>query len=199
MTTTLRAVMTRLARSGLALAALFLAACGGPRLATGPSPEPSVWVVHSGALIRARLEGGEEVIGRLLEPFRPESPQLLLCVAESCAGAAGPGVRAVPATSIQQLHVRGKQGALVGRLGLSLGAITGALLEEEDGVLLAAGGVVGALLGAGVGSRITGWTPLVPCTHICGWSYERPAPPPPSPDAPSAPATAEPARGAPPR
>ncbi len=194
-----RAAKARLARSGLAMAALFLAAYGGPRVANGPSPEPSVWVVHSGSVMRARLEGGEMVTGRLLEPFRPESPRLLLCVAEACAGAAGLGVRVVPAASIKQLHVRGKQGALVGRVGLSLGAITGALLEEEDGVLLAAGGVVGAVLGAGVGSRITGWTPLIPCTHICGWSYERPAAPPPIPDAPSAPTTAEPARGAPPR
>jgi hypothetical protein len=191
--------MTRLARSGLAMAALFLAACGGPRLATGPSPEPSVWVVHGGSLMRARLEGGEEVTGRLLESFRPESPRLLLCVAEACADTAGPGVRAVPAASIKRLHLREKQAALVGRVGLSLGAITGALLEEEDGVLLLAGGVVGAVLGAGVGSRITGWTPLIPCTHICGWSYERPAAPPPSPHAPPAPATTEPARGAPPR
>ena len=149
----------------------------------GPEPRSAGRYLPEGAVVRVRLVEGGVVSGPLLSPFRPHDDWVLVCEQASapCADPDAPGARKVAASSLRTLHVWGKQTGYYARLGFYAGALGGlAADDDEGGLLLAVGGVVGGALGAGLGSRVNGWTPVKPCIHVCGWESEPAEPPPPS-------------------
>jgi hypothetical protein len=164
-------------RSTLSLVALLaLSACGqfGQRRVGAPEPAAYDRFVPAGARVKAILRGGV-VEGTLLSRFRSEDRDLVICQAALCAGPASPDVRTVPADSLRRLQVWGRQGGLLGMLGLYTGAAAGALADGgEDGGTMLLGGVAAAGLGYVIGSRFEGWNVAIPCVHVCGgWETER--------------------------
>ena len=151
------------------IALVSLAACVHPRPTTAPVPERLV--VDSGAAVRVRVQGGELLHGRLLAPFTPTSPELVVCDTsrtESCATADAPGVRRVRAAELIGVAVRGKQGGNFLLLGLYAGAVAGGVTggvayDDRSGGSYVLGGVLGGALGYLIGSHVTGWVPLFPC------------------------------------
>jgi hypothetical protein len=170
----------RALRSALPLfAALFAAACGAggqPSMGPGPVAVQTRRYLPEGAVVRVRLSEGGVVTGPLLSPFRPGDDRVILCEQASapCAGPDAPGARTLAASSLRTLHVWGKQTGFYARLGFYAGALGGLAVEGEDeaGMLLVAGGFAAGALGAGIGSLVHGWTPVIPCIHVCGWESE---------------------------
>lgn len=165
-------------RSSLPLLALLaLSACGefGQRRVGAPEPAAYDQFVPAGARVKAIVRGGGVVEGTLLSRFRREGPDIVICQAALCAGPASPDVRTVPVDSVQRLQVWGRKGGLIGMLGLSTGALAGALADGgEDGGTMVLGGLAGVGLGYVIGSRFEGWNVAIPCVHVCGgWQTER--------------------------
>lgn len=165
-------------RSCLPLAALLaLSACGelGHRRLGAPEPAAYDQFVPAGARVKAIVRGGGAVEGTLLSRFRRGDPDIVICQAAICAGPASPDVRTVPVDSVQRLQVWGRRGGLLGVLGLSTGALAGALADGGgDGGTMVLGGLAGVGLGYVIGSRFEGWNVAIPCVHVCGgWQTER--------------------------
>lgn len=162
------------------VALLALTACGGfgSRRAAAPAPATDERWVPAGSRVKASVIDGSVVRGTLLMPFRPRTPEIVICEsADPCATLAAPGVRTLPVTTVRELYVWQRQDGSFMYFGLYSGAAVGALLDGEDGggLLMAAGLVGGAALGYAVGSRVEGWSPLLRCFHACGWSDEHAA------------------------
>jgi hypothetical protein len=167
--------LVRTSRSLLPLLILLtLTACvgAGGGLSAGPEPRSARRYLPEGAMVRVRLIDGATVTGPLMAPFHYGDDLLLLCERASapCAGPDAPGARRVGAASLRTVHVWGRQTGYYARLGLYAGALGGlAAGEDDDGLLLVAGGFAVGALGAGIGSQVNGWTPVIPCLHVCGW------------------------------
>lgn len=166
------------------LALLALNACGGFGQRRAGAPEPAAddrWV-PAGSRVRAAVIDGSQVRGTLLMPFRPHSPEVVICEsADPCATLTAPGVRTLPVTTVRELWVWGSRAGGFSYFGIYAGGAVGALLDGEDGggMLVGAGIVAGGALGYAIGSRMEGWNRLLRCFHACGWSSEEvPAAPP---------------------
>jgi hypothetical protein len=156
---------------------LALNACGGfgSRRAATPAPATDERWVPAGSRVKASVIDGSVVRGTLLMPFRPRTPEIVICEsADPCATLTAPGVRTLPVTMVRELYVWQRQYGSFTYFGLYSGAAVGVLLDGEDGdgLLVAAGLAGGAALGYAIGSRVEGWSPLLRCFHACGWSDE---------------------------
>lgn len=167
-------------RSRLSLVALLtlsLSACGGwgQRRAGAPEPVRYERFVPQGARAKVTMRGGVVIEGTLLSRFTDGAPELVICQAAPCDSLTSPGVRRVPADSVQRLQVWGRRGGYLGLMGLYTGGAAGAFAGgDEDGGWLLLGSLAGAGLGYLIGSQVQGWNVALPCVHACGgWETER--------------------------
>ncbi len=157
---------------------LARAALGGALLASGPGPlvaqEQLLYLpLDSATTVRLHLTDGRRIAGRLVQPFGPDSTRFVYCAGTRgpCGGTGAGVVRATPAPDVTRVDVRHgtrvARGATIGA-GAAIGAAAVfCALTDRGGCDPAKGGffsyvvlptgLVGAGLGALIGSSVTVW------------------------------------------
>lgn len=129
--------------------------------------------LDSATIVRLHLARGERVSGRLLAPFGPDSTRFVWCPARRAACRPDARPRVTPAAQVRRVEVRrghrSKQGAVIGAVTLVGAAATYCALTNTGDCDPSRGGfvsfvalptaLVGAALGAVVGSSVPKWAP----------------------------------------
>src|SRR5688572_13210731 len=100
-----------------------------------PAPAPRSQVFFdSGAVVRAYLQDGNVVTGRLLVSFAPGGQQLVACQARRapCGHVDAPGARRLPLTAIQQLEFPYRGTGIGADLGFRSGRLVALSHDHED-------------------------------------------------------------------
>ena len=129
--------------------------------------------LDSATTVRLRLTDGRRVTGRLVQPFGPDSTRFAYCPGEHarCPGAVA--VRVTPAADVTRVETRrgsrASRGAALGAVAAAAAASAFCAVTDTGGCDPAKGGffgyvllpaaLVGAGIGALVGSSITVWAP----------------------------------------
>lgn len=155
--------------------ALALMAAVTATAARGQQPPLVPQRLDSGTVIRLRFPNGAMQIGRLLEPFAPESTAFRYAVAPRISEhrTQHPNNRQTPAREVAGVDVRlrsrsGQGVAIGGGIGLGIGVLGYQLFQGhcgncQVGVAIGAAtiGGVSALIGSHVGGRSSFWRPAM--------------------------------------